>query len=128
MAQTVISNLLLKILLIPMVGLWAFHLYQRRFKDAGTRKRIATLSLTLVIILAWGAAWAFTRYGVDDLYLIVVAVVAVAAVIWQRRLVLPYRRHCVQCGKPLSLTRMLSFDSNKCETCDPPVPEGGVNQ
>jgi hypothetical protein len=46
-------------------------------------------------------------------------------VIWQRKLVLPYRFHCVQCGKPLGMTRVLSHDSNKCETCDPPVAEGG---
>ena len=56
-----------------MVALWAFHLYQRRFKDAGTRKRIATLSLTMVIIGAWVAAWLFARYGVSDQWLIAVA-------------------------------------------------------
>ena len=52
-----------------MVALWAFHLYQRRFKDAAVRKRIATLSLTVVIIGGWVAAWFFDRYGVDDVYL-----------------------------------------------------------
>jgi hypothetical protein len=127
-AQTAISSLLLKILLIPMIGLWAFHLYQRRFKEAATRKRIATLSLTLVLILAWGAAWVFSRYGVADVYLAIVAVLAVALVIWQRKLVLPYRLHCVQCGKPLTMTRILSRDSNKCEVCDPPIAEGGVSR
>jgi hypothetical protein len=127
-AQTVISSLLLKILLIPMIGLWVFHLYQRRYKEAATRKRIATLSLTLVLILAWGAAWAFTRYGVADVYLAVVGVLAVAVVVWQRKLVLPYRLHCVQCGKPLTMTRIFSRDSNKCEACDPPVVEGGVSR
>jgi len=127
-AQTAISSLLLKILLVPMIGLWVFHLSQRRYKEAATRKRIATLSLTLVIILAWGAAWIFTRYNVPDVYLVLVAVLAVAVVIWQRKLVLPYRLRCVKCGKPLGMTRVLSHDSNKCETCDPPVAEGGVSR
>ena len=127
-AQTAISSLLLKILLVPMIGLWVFHLSQRRYKEAATRKRIATLSLTLVIILAWGAAWIFTRYDVPDVYLVLVAVLAVAVVIWQRKLVLPYRLRCVKCGKPLGMTRVLSHDSNKCETCDPPVAEGGVSR
>jgi hypothetical protein len=124
-AQTVISSLLLKILLVPMVGLWAFHLYQRRYKQAATRKRIATLSLTLIIILAWAAAWAFTRYGVADVYLAVVAVLAVAVVVWQRKLVLPYRLRCVHCGKALTMERVFSRDSNKCEACDPSTTEGG---
>ena len=111
-----------------MIGLWAFHLYQRRFKVAATRKRIATLSLTLIIIAAWGAAWMFQRYGVDDIYLALVAVGAVAVVVWQRKLVLPYRRRCVQCGKSLSMTRIFSQDSNKCEICDPPITEGGESR
>jgi hypothetical protein len=111
-----------------MIALWAFHLYQRRFKAAATRKRIATLSLTLVIIAAWGAAWIFQRYGVDDVYLAVVAACAVAVVIWQRKIVLPYRLHCVQCGKSLSMIRIFSHDSNKCEICDPPIAEGGVSR
>ena len=124
MEYTAISRLLTKVLLIPMVALWAFHLYQRRFKNAGVRKRIATLSLTLVLIGAWGAAWLFDHFGVPDLYLVFVAAAAVVLVAWQRRRMLPYRRRCVQCGKPLSLTRMFSWDSNKCEACEPPITEG----
>jgi hypothetical protein len=123
-AVTTISSLLLKILLIPMVALWAFHLYQRKFKEAGTRKRIATLSLTMVIIGAWVASWLFSRYGVSDDWLIAVAALALAVVIWQRRLVLPYRRRCVRCGTPLTLNRMFSWDSNTCEACEPPATEG----
>jgi hypothetical protein len=121
---TVISRLLLKLLLVPMVALWAFHLYQRRFKNAGVRKRIATLSLTVIFIGAWVAAWFFDRYGVPDIYLVAVAALAVIVVVWQRRRLLPYKRRCVQCGKPLSLTRMFSWDSNKCEACEPPIAEG----
>jgi hypothetical protein len=123
-ADTTISTLLQKILLIPMVALWAFHLYQRRFRDAGTRKRIATLSLTMVFIGAWIASWLFSRYGIGDEWLIPVAALAAAVMIWQRRLILPYRRRCVRCGKALSLTRMFSWDSNTCEACEPPATEG----
>ena len=120
MAQTALSALLQKILLVPMVALWVFHLYQRRFKDEAVRKRIATLSLTAVIIGAWAAAWLFTRYGVDDIYLVAVAAAAAAVVVWQRKLILPYATHCMACGKPLSVMRMLSYDSNTCEACRPP--------
>ena len=126
MQNTAVSALLLKILLVPMVALWAFHLFQRKFKEAAVRKRIATLSLTAVIIGAWGAAWLFSRYGVDDIYLAAVAVAAAAVVLWQRRLMLPYRARCTKCGKPLSVTRMLSFDSNACQACEPPATEGDI--
>ena len=63
MDNTAVSTLLQKILLVPMVALWALHLYQRKFKKRG-RKRIATLSLTMVLIGVWVAAWLFARYGV----------------------------------------------------------------
>ena len=122
--HTFISGLLQKILLVPMVALWAFHLYQRRYREAGTRKRIATLSLTMVIIAAWVAAWVFARYGIGDSWLLLVAVLAVAVVVWQRKLMVPYRLLCVQCGKPLSITRIFSHDSNKCEACEPASMEG----
>jgi hypothetical protein len=111
-----------------MVGLWAFHLYQRRFKEAAVRKRIATLSLTALVIFGWIAAKLFDRYGVDDVYLALVAAAAVAVAIWQRKLILPYKLHCAQCGKTLPVTRMLTFDSNKCETCDPPKNEGDITR
>jgi hypothetical protein len=122
--RTALSTLLQKALLVPMVALWAFHLYQRKFRDAGTRKRIATLSLTMVLIGAWIAAWLFARYAIADGWLIAVAALAAAVVIWQRRLMLPFRRRCVRCGAPLSFTRMFSWDSNTCEACEPPATEG----
>jgi hypothetical protein len=123
MEKTTISVLLQKILLVPIIALWVLHLSQRKFKDAGTHKRIATLSLTMVLIGGWVAAWIFSRYGVGDGWLVLVAAAAVAVVAWQRRLVLPFRGRCVSCGKPLSLTRVISWDSNKCEACEPPRKE-----
>ncbi len=124
MEKTALSVLLQKILLVPIVALWALHLYQRKFKDAGTRKRIATLSLTMVLIGGWVAAWIFSRSDVGDEWLVLVAACAVAIVVWQRRLMLPFRRRCVQCGASLSMTRMFSRDSNKCEACEPHGVEG----
>lgn len=124
MDNTAISALLLKVLLVPMVGLWVFHMYQRRFKAAAEHKRIATLSLTAIIIGAWVAAWLFEHYGVPDIYLVAVAGAAVAVVIWQRKLMLPYRLRCRKCGKPLAIMRVLSIDSNTCEACEPPRTEG----
>jgi hypothetical protein len=99
-------------------------MYQRRFKEAAVRKRIATLSLTAVIIACWVAAWVFERYSIGDRWLAVVGAAAVALVIWQRKLMLPFRARCASCGKTMSITRMLSWDSNRCEACEPPRKEG----
>ncbi len=119
MESTVVSSLLQKILLAPIVGLWAFHMYQRRFKDAAVRKRIATLGLTAVLIAGWVVAYLFQRYSVGDRWLVLVAAGAVALVIWQRKLMLPFRSRCARCGRRLGLSRILSWDSNTCEACEP---------
>jgi len=118
--STAISAELLNILLVPMVGVWVLHLYQRKFRDAGVRKRVATLALTLVIIGAWALAWLFHQFSVPDVWLIAVAGAAAAVIAWQRRFMLPFRRRCAQCGKAVSVERMLCLDSNRCEICEPP--------
>jgi hypothetical protein len=115
------SARLLNILLLPMVALWALHLYQRKFRDAGARKRAATLSLTLVVIGAWAATWLFNRFGVPDVWLIPVAGAAAAVIAWQRRRMLPFRRRCARCGNAVSIDRVLGLDSNTCEACEPPA-------
>lgn len=129
MESTAISSLLQKILLVPIVGLWVFHMYQRRYKDAAIRKRLATLGLTAVLIGAWVFAWLFERCGVADRWLVVVAGAVVAVVIWQRKRLLPFHARCVRCGRRLTIGRMLSWDANTCEACEPPVsPEAPPQQ
>lgn len=125
MGPTIISARLLNILLVPMVALWVFHLYQRKFREAGARKRSATLALTLIVIGAWVAAWAFNRFGIRDAWLIAVAGAAALLIAWQRRLLFPFRRRCPRCGKAVSVVRMLCLDSNTCEACEPPASTEG---
>jgi hypothetical protein len=122
--DTAVAKILQTALLVPMVALWAFHLYQRRYKEASVRKRVATLSLTMIVIAAWVAAWVFNRYGVDDRFLLALPVAAVLIVISQRRLMWPFRARCARCGNPLALERILSFDSNTCAACAPAPKEG----
>ena len=124
MHNTTISTLLLKVLLAPMIALWAFHLYQRRFKEAAVHKRIATLSLTVIVIGGWLASYLFSQEKIDDVYLIGVAALAAAIVIGLRKIILPYRLRCVRCRKPLALGRVLSIDSNTCEACESRGTEG----
>lgn len=121
MGPTIISARLLNILLVPMVALWALHLYQRKFKDAGMRKRAATLALTLVVIGAWASAWLFNRFGVPDVWLLAVAGAAAAVIAWQHRRMLPFRPRCARCGRAVSVDRILGLDSNTCEACEPPA-------
>ncbi len=86
-----------------MVCIWVLHLYQRKFHDAGAHKQEATLWLTFLVIGGWAAAWLFQPFSVGDEWLIVVAALAAGVLVWQRQLLLPFRRRCARCGKPLSV-------------------------
>ncbi|HVO39530.1 MAG TPA: hypothetical protein VMV03_10940 [Spirochaetia bacterium] len=116
--------LTLRILLIPIVAVWVYHLFQRRWQERGTRKRTASLWLTLVLIGVWALAYGLARFRMDDLYLVPVGFAALVVLVWQKSAIFPYRRHCAQCGRPLSATRILFLDSNACERCEPDLKEG----
>jgi hypothetical protein len=109
---------LLRWLLIPIVALWAVHMFQRRSAAAAGKKRLATLYLTAVLIAIWIAAWAFLRLGVGDLFLVPVAVLAAALVTWKRAAFLPFALKCESCGARLPAKRVLFHDSPRCENCE----------
>lgn len=119
MPTTVISQFLLRWLLAPIVLLWAYHLWQRRFAESVGRKREASLLLTGLMLALWVVAYIFARYRLADLWLAPAASALVALAIWQRRRLFPYRLTCAQCGKPLSAERVLFRGSNACSACDP---------
>lgn len=115
---------ILRILLVPIVAVWVYHLFQRRWQDRGSRKRAGTLYLTLVLVGVWALAYALTRFRLDELYLVPIGFAALAVLVWQKNAVFPYRLHCASCGRPLSVTRILFLDSNACERCEPDLKEG----
>ncbi len=58
-------------------------------------------------------------FRLPDLLLIpFTAALAAVGIVFRRR-VFPFRLRCVQCRQLLSSKRMLFFDSNACERCDP---------
>ncbi|HUI72444.1 MAG TPA: hypothetical protein VL354_18135 [Spirochaetia bacterium] len=120
----VVSTFLTRYLLVPIVALWVYHLLQRRYVEAGSRKRNATLYLTVVLLGVWVLCWLLSRFALQDLYLIPIAFFAIVLLAWQRRVIFPYRLRCVSCGLPLSASRVLFFDSNACERCEPSRREG----
>jgi hypothetical protein len=116
--HTVISQFLLRALLVPIVLLWGYHLAQRRFIEQGPRKRSASLQITLLFIGVWIAAYLLRRFRVDDVFLFPVLAAAAIAVVAGRRSMFPYRIRCARCRTPLPLKRILFVDSPGCEACE----------
>ena len=124
---TSVSASIARYLLVPIVAVWVYHLVQRRYTQQGARKRDATLYVTLVLLCAWVLVYLVARFSREDLYLVPIAFLAVIVLVWQRRAIFPYRMRCARCGLPLSIARILFYDSNTCETCEPRL-EKGENQ
>jgi hypothetical protein len=121
---TVVSSFLQRYLLLPIVLVWVYHLFQRRYLSVGLGKRNATLYLTLVLLAVWALAWLLSEFSLQDLYLVPIAFFTLALLVWQRRSIFPYRLRCARCGRALSASRVFFFDSNTCERCEPSPKEG----
>lgn len=118
MPETAVARFLLKWMLVPVLLLWGYHLAQRRYAATVGAKRMATLYLTVLVLAAWVAVYAFIRLAVRDIFLLAIAAGVIAVAVWQRRRLLPYRLRCAQCSKPLALERILFHGNNLCEACD----------
>jgi hypothetical protein len=119
-----ISVVVTRYLLVPIVVVWVYHLFQRRFRDQGRRKRDATLYLTLALLGVWVLVYLLARFSLADLYLAPIAFFTLVALVWQRGAIFPYRLRCARCGLPLAVSRILFYDSNTCETCELHRKEG----
>jgi len=97
---------------------------QRRHLAVGAGKRDATLYFTLVLLGVWALTWLLSKISLEDLYLVPIAFFTLVLLVWQRRVIFPYRLRCVRCGHPLSASRVFFWDSNTCETCEPTRKEG----
>ena len=109
--------MLTRYLLVPIVAVWVYHLFQRRYREQGSRKRNATLYLTLILLGVWVLVYLIARFSREDLYLVPLAFFTVVALVWQRKSIFPFQLRCSSCGAPLPLSRILFYDSNTCETC-----------
>ena len=105
-------------LLVPVVVVWAFHLYQRKLsEEVGGKKRVATLAVTVILLGVWAAAFLFGRLGLDWVFMIPVVMIAAGVVYVWRKTLFPYRLTCVKCGARLGVKEILFLDSNTCAAC-----------
>lgn len=111
---------------MPIVGVWACHLYQRKIPDeAGGKKRTATLAITVILLGIWAAAFLFSRLALDWVFIIpVVFILAGVVYAWRKTLFL-YRLTCVKCGARLRAKEILFLDANTCSACSGQIEKKG---
>ena len=116
-----------KYLFYLLLGVLALNLFQRRYQKLSERKRFATLYLAMLVLSWMILVIVQLHFGWPDWLLVpfTLAPVAVGAVF--HRHVFPFRLRCARCGRALEGKRILYYDSNVCERCDPPqAPPPGL--
>ena len=114
-----ITLFLQKNLFYLLLAVLALNLFQRRYQKLSEKKRYATLYLAM-LVLAWMILVIVVVAFHWPEWLLVPMTLALAAVgVVFRRHTFPFRFRCARCGKQLEGKRIMFFDSNTCESCDP---------
>lgn len=109
-------------------GLLLFSLL--RAGEKSRKKARAVFILTLFSAVLWTAYYLIytSRLPVSMAFLVPAALLITAFLF--RRTVFPFQRHCISCGKALSITEFLSSDEHLCASCydrihpaQPTIPE-----
>jgi len=103
------------IIFLFFAGLLLFSLFR---SGAKSRKKARSV---LIIILASAVIWVVyylisIRKLPEMMAIMVPGILLVLGIIFHR-VVFPYKGHCVNCGKALSITEFLSMDDHLCAAC-----------
>ena len=114
-----ITLLLKKNLYWVLLAVLALNLFQRRYQRLSEKKRFATLYLGM-LVLAWMVlVILIVAFGWPEWLLIPFTLAPAVIGVAFRRHTFPFRFRCTRCGTQLEAKRILFFDSNACERCDP---------
>jgi len=107
-----------KILYLLMAVLLV-NIIQRRYHKHAQKKRLATLYIGILILAFMVGTVLIVYFELPDILVIPLAALATVVGYRYRSKVFPFRLKCSNCGKSLSGKRILFFDSNACEKCEP---------
>ncbi len=100
------------------------NIMQRRHHKTCEKKRISTLIWAVIIFGFYVIViLVASKENISEYFLIAGAgAVALAAYILRGK-AFPYKVKCTSCGTRMNFDRILYYDSNMCEKCDPPQEE-----
>lgn len=96
-------------------GLLLFSLIKSGEKSR--KKARAVLIITLATMVIWASCYLVLNHRIPTFMAVLVPAVLLGLGIVFRDTVFPFRRHCRNCGKVLSITEFLSMDDHLCASC-----------
>lgn len=100
------------------------NIMQRRHHKHCVKKRTSTLIWAVLIFAFYVIVIVVASNEQFSDYLLIVGVALVAAAAYvMREKAIPYKIKCTSCGEKMNFDRIMYYDSNMCEKCDPIVEE-----
>ncbi len=100
------------------------NIMQRRHHKHCVKKRTSTLIWAVMVFAFYVIVIVVASNEKISDYFLIAGVAGVGiALYFLREKALPYKIKCTSCGERMNFDRILYYDSNMCEKCDPPVEE-----
>lgn len=102
-----------------LIGILVINLLQRRYQRYSHKKRIATVYIAGLVLYLIVFSIIVIRFKLSDILLIPNVLCMAILIYFAREKIFPFQLRCRKCGKNLPFKRIIFFDSNSCENCDP---------
>lgn len=103
-----------------MMAVLILNITQRKHIKHGGKKRLATLWVAGIILFFQIELVLILHYKLPDYFIIPAVILFLTAIYMLRSKILIFKTKCVSCGAKLDYKRIIYWDNNQCNTCDPP--------
>ena len=103
-----------------MMAVLIANITQRKHVKHGEKKRLATLWIAGVLLFFQIELVLIQHYKLSETLIIPAVLLFLALCYFLRFKIFVFKFKCVSCGAKLNYKRILYWDNNKCEVCDPP--------
>jgi len=103
-----------------MMAVLITNVTQRKHIKHGEKKRLATLWVAGSLLFFQVELVVIHHYKLSDVFIIPAVLIFLLIVFLLRSRILVFKTKCASCGAKLSYRRILYWDNNLCEVCDPP--------
>ena len=106
-----------------MMAVLIANLTQRKHVKHGNHKRLATLWVAGVLLFLQVELVLIQHFELSDMFLIPSIIFAVALFYLLRLKIFVFKAKCVSCGGKMNFTRIIYWDNNLCDSCQPETEE-----
>jgi 8-oxo-dGTP diphosphatase len=106
-----------------MMAVLIANLTQRKHVKHGNRKRLASLWVAGILLFVQIELVLIQHFELSDLFLIPALIFVFALVYLFRSKVLIFRTRCVSCNEKMSYSKIIYWDNNMCDSCQPETEE-----